>query len=183
MFRPTVWEEIAYGPKQMGCPPEEVQRRVRHAMEAARLTEVAQSYPQTLSRGLKQRVAIASAMAMETEYLILDEPTSGQDGEEKYLLMDVLKRLHQEGMTIILITHDMEIMAAYCSRAIIMGYKTKAFDGTPEELFTSRDDLQELGLNRPAAVTLSLSIPGMPYCPSMERFREEAEKRLKGGRQ
>lgn len=180
MFRSTVWEEIAYGPEQMGCSAAEVQRRVAKALEATNLTEWKEAYPQLLSRGQKQRVAIASAMAMETEYLILDEPTSGQDGEEKYILMNVLKGLNDRGMTIILITHDMEIMAGYCTRAIIMGNKTKAFDGTPETLFTTREDLQELGLNRPACVTLSLAIPGMPYCATMEQFRNEAAKRMRG---
>ena len=72
---------------------------------------------------------------MQSKILILDEPTSGQDGKETKELLALLRQLNSEGITILLITHDMEIMASECSRAIIMGHRTVSFDGTPEELF------------------------------------------------
>ena len=98
-------------------------------MKATQLTDLAESYPPNLNRGEKQRVAIASAIAMHTQYLILDEPTSGQDSEDKEQLMELLSELHQKGMTILIISHDMDIFAEYCQRVIVIGNHTKPLTG------------------------------------------------------
>lgn len=180
MFRSTVAEEIAYGPQQLHMSEEQVKETVQQAMEMTNLTELAEAYPPNLNRGEKQRVAIASAVAMKTKYLILDEPTSGQDSAEKTKLMKLLTKLNHEGMTILLITHDMDILAQYCQRVIVIGHQTKAFDGTPEALFTECPELIELGLTQPEAVTLSQAVPGMKYCKSMEEFQQEMLIRLGG---
>ena len=90
MFRPTVREEIAYGPQQLGMSKQDIEDAVAHALEATALTELAEAYPPNLNRGEKQRVAIASAIAMHTSCIILDEPTSGQDSADKEHLMDHL---------------------------------------------------------------------------------------------
>ena len=119
---------------------------------------------------------------MNTQYIILDEPTSGQDNKEKRRLMELLSDLNRQGITVLLITHDMELLAEYCKRVIIIGNRTKAFDGTPEELFTRRDDLYELGLSRPDSVEMAMAVPGLPYCPTMEAFREALLARVKGAR-
>lgn len=140
------------------------------ALDRVGISHLAQAYPLSLRRGEKQRVAIASALAMKSELLILDEPTSGQDGKETRELLELLQDLNKDGLSILLITHDMEIMASICTRAIIIGYGTKAFDGTPEELFTTREDLTELGLTKPPSVELSEAIPGLGYCKSMKEF-------------
>ena len=182
MFRSTVAEEVAYGPEQLGRTPEEVSADVNAALEAANLTDLAAAYPPNLNRSEKQRVAIASALAMKTRYLILDEPTSGQDKNGKERLMELLADLNKQGITILVITHDMDIFAAYCRRVVVIGNRTKAFDGTAEELFTKRGDLYELGLNRPDAVTLSMAVPGLPYCATMEAFRDAMLKRVGGVR-
>ena len=110
MFRPTVREEVAYGPKQLGMSEAQIQAAVDEALKATQLTDLAESYPPNLNRGEKQRVAIASAIAMHTQYIILDEPTSGQDSEDKEQLMELLSELHQKGMTILIISHDMDIL-------------------------------------------------------------------------
>lgn len=172
MFRPTVVQEVAFGPETMGLSSDDTRRVVESALERTGIGPLAGQYPPTLRRGDKQRVAIASALAMNPQILILDEPTSGQDGREKRELIELLEALNKEGVTILLITHDMEIMAAHCKRAIIMGNQTKAFDGTPEELFTNHSDqeLLAMGLTRPACVSLSASIPGFGYCASMDEF-------------
>ena len=182
MFRPTVREEIAYGPQQLGMSKQEIEDAVTHALEATALTDLAAAYPQNLNRGEKQRVAIASAIAMHTSCIILDEPTSGQDSADKEHLMELLAELNKKGMTILIITHDMDILARYCQRVLVIGNHTKAFDGTPQELFTKRDDLYELGLSRPDAVTLSMAVPGIGYCKSMEEFTAAMLKRLGGTR-
>ena len=180
MFRATVEAEIAYGPQQLGMDADQTQRAVQQAMDMTGLLDLAKAYPPNLNRGEKQRVAIASAVAMHTNYLILDEPTSGQDSAEKTKLMELLTKLNREGMTILLITHDMDILAQYCQRVIVIGHQTKAFDGTPEELFTQCPELIELGLTQPEAVTLSQAVSGMKYCKSMEEFQNEMLNRLGG---
>ena len=144
------------------------------------MTDLAEAYPPNLNRGEKQRVAIASAIAMHTSCIILDEPTSGQDSADKEHLMELLTHLNQQGMTILIITHDMDILARYCHRVLVIGNHTKAFDGTPQELFTKRDDLYELGLSRPEAVTLSMAVPDIGYCKSMQEFTAAMLKRLGG---
>ncbi len=180
MFRSTVREEIAYGPQQLGMDAAAVAEAVDDALTATGLSQLAGAYPPNLNRGEKQRVAIASAIAMHTKYLVLDEPTSGQDSADKERLMALLTELNCGGMTILLITHDMDILAQYCRRVVVIGNHTKAFDGTPEELFTKRDDLYELGLSRPESVTLSMAVPGMGYCKSMAEFTAAMLRRLGG---
>lgn len=170
MFRPTVAQEVAFGPEQQGYSRAEVKEITAQALERVRLSDKADAYPPLLHRGEKQRVAIASALAMQSEILILDEPTSGQDGTETKELLGLLQSLRKDGLAIVLITHDMEIIASQCSRVLVMGNQTKAFDGSPEELFTKRDDLEALGLERPACVSLSMSVPSLGYCASMEEF-------------
>lgn len=180
MFRSTVRQEVAYGPEQLGMSKTEVDAAVSEALAATDLTELAETYPPNLNRGEKQRVAIASAIAMHTEMIILDEPTSGQDSADKAMLMDLLTELNKKGITILLITHDMDILAQYCQRVLVIGHHTKAFDGTPQDLFTKRDDLYDLGLSRPESVTLSMAVPGIPYCKSMKEFTAAMLQRLGG---
>lgn len=170
MFRSTVAQEIAYGPEEMGISPEEVATIVDDVLAKTGISHLRDAYPPTLRRGEKQRVAIASALAMQSRILILDEPTSGQDGKETKELLALLSDLHKDGLTILLITHDMEIIAQYCTRAIIMGNQSVAFDGTPEDLFTTREDLQALGLAKPPCVELAEMVPDLGYCKSMEEF-------------
>ena len=178
MFRPTVREEVAYGPQQLGMSRDEIRQAVDEALAATELTELAEAYPPNLNRGEKQRVAIASAIAMHTKYIVLDEPTSGQDSEDKDQLMALLTDLNKKGMTILIISHDMDIFAEYCQRVLVIGNHTKAFDGTPQELFTQRDDLYDLGLSRPDAVTLSMAVPDFPYCKSMKEFTTAMLERI-----
>ena len=102
--------------------------------------------PPTLRRGENNARCYRFCISDAIKILILDEPTSGQDGKETKELLALLRQFNQEGITILLITHDMEIMASECSRALIMGNQTVAFDGNPEELFKkSTDELQDLG--------------------------------------
>jgi len=155
IFRDTVTREIAYGPEQLGFSPAEVERAVDAAMAVTGLTELAGAYPRTLSKGQKQRVAIASALAMEPRMLILDEPTSGQDAKEKLRLLELFTRLNAKGMAIILVTHDMELLGRFTRRVIVMAEGGKVFDGPPARLFAADLDVKEWGLREPAAVRVA----------------------------
>ena len=180
MFMPTVREEIAFGPFHQGKRGEELEEAVTKAMEDTDTTAMADEYPRTLSRGDQQRVAIASALAMNTEYLVLDEPTSGQDGREKKRLVSLMESLQKKGITIILVTHDMDIVARDCTRVIVIANKKVAFDDTPDILFSDANRPEDWGLAYPPAVLLGRRLPGSPYCRDMESFCKEFLK-LKGG--
>lgn len=176
MFMPTVREEVAFGPYQQGKRGSELDAIVDRAMAQADIAELADEYPRTLSRGDQQRTAIASALAMNTEYVVLDEPTSGQDGREKKRLCELMNRLCANGITVILITHDMDIVAGQCSRAVVIADHTIAFDGDPEELFSKGKRPENWGLAVPTSVQLGYALPGHPYCKDMKTFCEMYEK-------
>ena len=120
MFRSTVEDEVAYGPQQLGMSRDETAAAVAEALAMTGLSHLAKAYPPNLNRGEKQRVAIASAIAMHTSCIILDEPTSGQDSADKKMLMELLTDLNKKGMTILIISHDMDIFAQYCQRVIVI---------------------------------------------------------------
>ncbi|MCC5465881.1 energy-coupling factor ABC transporter ATP-binding protein [Pelosinus baikalensis] len=155
IFHDTVAEEVAYGPKQIGCTPEQIQTFVTQALEVTGLSHLAATYPLSLSKGQKQRLTIASALAMQPKILILDEPTSGQDAREREQLLQLLLKLHQQGTTILLVTHDMEFLSCCAQRAIVMKKGQKVFDGTVAELFHDTNQLTDWGLIEPAALKIS----------------------------
>ena len=138
-------------------------------------------YPHSHSRSKHHLFAIASALAMDTEYLVLDEPTSGQDGREKQRLMKLMESLQEKGITIILVTHDMDIVAKDCTRVIVIAEHEIAFDGHPSELFSAENRPEDWGLAYPPAVRLGRKLPGSPYCKDMNAFCR-AFYELKGGK-
>ena len=146
MFRDTVASEVAYGPEQLGFTEQERAAAVEQALRLTGLTDLAEAYPMTLSKGRKQRVAIASALAMKPTMLILDEPTSGQDCRERQRLLELLTQLNKQGMTIVIITHDMELVARYANRVIVMAEGEIVFDGTARHLFEGNQPLAKWGL-------------------------------------
>lgn len=158
IFRDTVAEELAYGPEQLGFTPAKIKETVEQALQVTGLAALAGAYPKALTKGQKQKVAIASALAMEPGVLILDEPTSGQDIQASRSLMELLAGLNAAGRTVILVTHNMEILAEYANRAVIMDQGTKAYDGTVRELFGQSRDVAAWGLREPATTVISRSL-------------------------
>ncbi|NLP40695.1 MAG: ABC transporter ATP-binding protein [Veillonellaceae bacterium] len=158
IFRDTVASEVSYGPEQLGYAPTLTAELVSQALAATDLTELASAYPPSLSRGQKQRLAIASALAMKPRMLILDEPTSGQDGRERDQLMKLLTKLNQQGLAILLITHDMDLLAAYAKRVVVMDNGSKAFDGSIAELFADACRLKKWGLTEPTVINISQAL-------------------------
>lgn len=181
MFMPTVYEEVAFGPYQQGKRGEELKSLVEEALRDTDLMDLKEAYPRTLSRGDQQRVAIASSLSMNTEILVLDEPTSGQDGREKAKLVRLMHRLCEKGITIILVTHDMDVVAKDCSRVVVVAEHKVAFDGAPAELFSGDRNPEALGLSYPPSVLLGRKLPGAPYCKDMEAFCRQFLEKRKGG--
>ena len=152
----TVFDEIAYGLRIKKMSEDEISKRVEAAMEATGLTELRNAYPRLLSFGQKRRLGVAVALSLKPKALILDEITNGQDSLEQERIMHYLQEINEkQGITIILITHDMEIAARYAKRAIVLHRGKLAYDGTPANLFDGTKALENWGLYRPTVLTLA----------------------------
>ena len=146
-----VEEDIAVAAENLAFPPEEIERRVTNAIAAVGLEKHRFDAPYKLSGGQKQRVAIAGILAMEPKCIVLDEPTAMLDPVGRQLVMNVIRRLHDEqGITVVLITHFME-EAAQADRVIVLSDGTICEDGTPREIFSKRERMLELGLDVPVS--------------------------------
>lgn len=138
-------DDVAFGPENIGVPPEEIRERVDKSLKAVDMYHLKDKAPHMLSGGQKQRIAIAGAIAMNPKCIIFDEPTAMLDPRGRATVMNIIEKLHEGGMTIILITHFME-EAVLADRIIIMN-KGKVFkDGKPKEIFKNPDTIKEAGL-------------------------------------
>jgi len=156
IFRDTVASEVAYGPEQMNWSDAERQSAVDDALNMTGLTEVAEAYPRALARSFRQRIAIASALALKPRLLILDEPTSGQDANEKMQLMELLGKLNQQGIGVILVTHDMEMLLEHTRRTVVLHQGEKVYDGPTVDLFADpAHDVGAWGLRVPDAAAIA----------------------------
>lgn len=156
LFEATVLEDVMFGPKNLGKGEEEAKQTAMEALKAVGADEsLWDKSPFELSGGQKRRVAIAGVLAMETEVLILDEPTAALDPKGRDEILGLIDRLHRERkITIILVSHSMEDVAKYADRIIVMNKGQVAYDGTPEEVFTYYKELEEIGLAAPQVTYL-----------------------------
>ena len=151
----VVEDDVAFGPENLGVPPEEIGSRVTAALEAVRMEKYRNFAPHLLSGGQKQRIAIAGALAMHTKALVLDEPTAMLDPVGRREVLAVVKRLHEEqGITVLYISHFMEEAAA-ADRIVVMEKGQIAADGTPREIFTDAAGMKKRGLEVPLAVEIA----------------------------
>jgi energy-coupling factor transport system ATP-binding protein len=161
----TVEDDVAFGPENLGLPPEEIEDRVRWALRTVDMGEHLHRPPHLLSVGQQQRVAIAGALAMRPRCLVLDEATAMLDPAGRRQVQSLMRKLHDEGMTVVLITHWMS-EAALAERVIALDEGRKAFDGPPRSLFADPDRLASLSLEPPAvsllASKLAYHCPGFP---------------------
>ena len=159
LFAETVYEDVAFGPRNQQKTPEEVDRAVRSAMEFVGLNfeEFSQRNPLQLSGGQMRRVAIAGVVAMEPDYLILDEPSAGLDPQGRRTLFKRICDLHtKKQIAIILVTHSMEEAAQYADRMLVMEKSQILFDGKPEQVFREhRQELLKIGLEEPESYQLN----------------------------
>lgn len=152
----TVYEEVAYGPRAKKLTEDTIKRQVEDALKAMGLYELKDGYPRVLSFGQKRRLGVAAALALNPRMLILDEITNGQDALEQRRMMSYLKKINEErGTTIVLITHDMEIVRRYADRCLVLKNGQLAFNGTPCELFEGNYPLGRWGLCRPTVSILA----------------------------
>ena len=152
LFEETVAKDIAFGPKNLGLDEEEINRRVREAMDLVRLDydKFAEKSPFDLSGGQKRRVAIAGVIAMKPEVLILDEPTAGLDPKAHRDVLEMIVDIHKRERNVtVFVSHNMNDVAKLCDKVLVMNGGKCVLQGTPKEVFAEADMLRSMGLDLP----------------------------------
>ena len=158
LFEETVEKDIAFGPKNLGLDEQEIDRRVRDAMRKVALDydTLHERSVFELSGGQMRRVAIAGVLAMEPQVLVLDEPCAGLDPHGREEILSLIKGLHEEsGTTIVMVSHSMDDVASLAERVIVMNHGKVVMDGVPRDVFSRGEELRSIGLDVPAAVQLA----------------------------
>ena len=160
LFEETCYKDIAFGPKNMGLPADEIDRRVRQAAEFVGLSEdLLEKSPFDLSGGQKRRVAIAGVIAMEPEVLILDEPSAGLDPRGRRDLLKNIREYHEKrGTTVVMVSHSMDEVAENVDRIIVLARAGVVMSGTPGEVFSRAQELVDVGLNVPQVTQVALEL-------------------------
>lgn len=168
LFASSVAEDLAFGPKNLGLPAEEVERRCREALSRVGFSydELAERSPFDLSGGQQRRVALAGVLAMEPTTLVLDEPAAGMDPQTAREIRGYLRSLHEQGMSIVLVSHSMEEVAELCDRVLVLDGGRAFLEGSPEEVFSPGNyaELRRINLGVPRATkfAIELAAKGLP---------------------
>lgn len=166
LFAETVAQDVAFGPHNLGLSQDEVDRRVESSLSRVGLdlSTVGDKSPFELSGGQQRRVAFAGVLAMEPEVLVLDEPMAGLDPAARRDFLELIGRLHDEGLTVVMVSHSMDDLANCCDRIVVMNEGAVFAEGTPTQVFAHADELKSIGLGVPAAqrMALALAKAGVP---------------------
>lgn len=166
LFAETVAQDVAFGPHNLGLPQDEVDRRVESSLSRVGLdlSTVGDKSPFELSGGQQRRVAFAGVLAMEPEVLVLDEPMAGLDPAARRDFLELIDRLHRDGLTVVMVSHSMDDLANCCDRIVVMNEGAVFAEGTPAQVFAHADELKSIGLGVPAAqrMALALAKAGVP---------------------
>lgn len=166
LFAETVAQDVAFGPHNLGLSQDEIARRVESSLARVGLdlATVGEKSPFELSGGQQRRVAFAGVLAMEPEVLVLDEPMAGLDPAARRDFLELIGRLHDEGLTVVMVSHSMDDLANCCDRIVVMNEGAVFAEGTPAQVFAHADELKSIGLGVPAAqrMALALAEAGLP---------------------
>ncbi|PWB87925.1 ATP-binding cassette domain-containing protein [Methanobrevibacter thaueri] len=154
IFAPTVEEDVAFGPLNLGLPMEEVQDRVEEALSRVGMSGFEKTAPHHLSGGQKKRVAIAGILAMKPEVMVLDEPTAGLDPQGVVDLSILLNELNDEGITIVISTHEVDLVPNYAKKVFVLVDGLLIAEGTPKEIFAKPEILEQANLKVPIVTDL-----------------------------
>ncbi|NMG05921.1 ABC transporter ATP-binding protein [Brasilonema sp. UFV-L1] len=168
----TVEEDISYGLCNLGLPEVEIQQRVEQALVEFGLTELAQRPVHHLSLGQKKRVSIADVMVLKPELLLLDEPTAYLDRLHTRNLMATLKKIHASGTTILMATHDLDLVYRWADWILVMDRGRLLLEGKPQDVFTQRTLLEELQLGVPLIYEMLFADGVAEEGPVLERLRQ-----------
>jgi energy-coupling factor transporter ATP-binding protein EcfA2 len=170
IFAETVHDEVAFGPRNLGFPSERIEATLKKVLEEMGLTGMEEEMPFQLSRGQRQRLAVASVLAMEPAILIIDEPTTGQDWKESTTLMELVRQLNEKGHTCIITTHNMNLVSLFARRVIVMRSARLFLDGLTQNIFRQLDELLTAGIKPPEVYYLARQLlpgflPDKPVTP------------------
>jgi len=172
IFKNKVKDEVAFGPKNLGLSVEEVRRRVINALKKVNVEHLIEKNPFELSMGEKQRVNVASVIAMEPKILVVDEPTTGQDFLRGKQIMELTMKMHREGKTIIVISHDMNLIAEYVERVVVLKDGEITFDGPTREAFSQPKMLARTCLKPPQITRLAQKLEEFGVPPDILTVEE-----------
>lgn len=154
LFAPSVKEDVAFGPMNLGLSLEEVEKRTEEALRLVELSQYENKPPHHLSGGQQKRASIAGIIAMRPDIMILDEPTAGLDPHGVEQILKILNKLNEEGMTIVISSHDVEMINDFADRIFVLKDGEIIGNGTPEEIFADHDLLETANLKPPKTAEL-----------------------------
>jgi energy-coupling factor transporter ATP-binding protein EcfA2 len=155
LFCRTVFDEVAYGPKNLGFPSDKLKDSVKEALEVTNLTNQKDEYPFTLGRGERQRLAIASVISMGSPILIVDEPTTGLDTKGMEHIMNFLTKWNEKGHTVLVVTHDIELVAKYVPHTIVMANGQIIANDDTRTVLNQKDLLEEAFVKQPQIMRMA----------------------------
>jgi energy-coupling factor transporter ATP-binding protein EcfA2 len=185
LFSNKVYDELAFGLTNVGYSKEQIQKRVEDVAAKMNMEDLLEERPYSLSKGDRQRVVISCILALDPNVIIVDEPTTGQDPHKRREIMDLMKELHTQGKTIIVITHDMNLAAEYAERCVIMSDGKVILDGGSKDIFVQTEKLASTHLTPPSVTQLFLKLSEKYRVPPDILTADEAVEYLKttlGGR-
>ncbi len=173
LFTASCRDEVRFGLRNVGVPEEEIDRQVDEALERVGLEAYADLFPFRLSFGDRRKLAVAATMALGPEVLIMDEPTTAQDHRGRYQLAELARRFHEEGGTVLMITHDVDLIARYAQRLIVMYEGCILLDGPTAEVFARVEELRKSFVVPPVAAQLAQALAPVgvpPYITTLEEL-------------
>jgi energy-coupling factor transport system ATP-binding protein len=168
LFADTVEEEVAYGPANLGLDKGAIEVRVAEALKLVGLEEKRKEFPPALPKGERAKVVIASALALDPEIIILDEPTTGQDFKGCHQIMQIARQLHEQGRTVVFVTHHMALVAEYAERVIVLIGGKVLLDDATASVFSRPEVVRQAAIIPPQITELGQSLPaslGLPCNP------------------
>lgn len=175
LFHRRVWDEVAFGPRNLGYPAEQIPIMVEKALKMLELDHAAQVNPRDLGFSIRKRVALSSVLAMQTPVVIFDEPTASMDAVEQNRLGTVIHTLHQQGKTILTISHDMDFIAENFDRVVLMWQGNVVLDAPAADFFGKGAILDRYGLIKPQIVRLSEHLKYSQIPLNIEQFLANLE--------
>jgi len=183
LFSTTIEDEVAFGPKNLKLQSGEVRKRVNEALEVTGLTQLRKESPLFFGKGIRRRITIAAVLSMDPDVMVIDEPTTGMDYRGRESVMTLIDRLNELGKTIVIITHDMKVVAAHSYRVLVMSDGQVILDSPTEDLFESRDALARASLKPPQRIQVAdeLGLKDGRGIPSVDDITKRVRESV-GGR-
>lgn len=177
VFKDTVWDDVIFGPTNLNLPEDEITKVATEAIDRLALNKYQDVHPFRLGKGDRQRVAFAGILVMNPKVLIVDEPTTGQDPEKAREIMRLLMDLNKEKhITVIVVTHAMDLVAEFCRRVVVMGLGEILLDGTPRDIFSQPEVLAKTFIRPPQICRLGVELGIQPLPMTVDEVIEALTK-------